>query len=491
MIPESPRWLVIHGQMEQALGVIHKVHTSSTLPTGIHASTAEVEAELMELWSAVENDRVAAASQQLHMHSPTKMHQQPPQHRPTGGSPANGWPAKYRETSGNGASGGTGGPGGCGAGLPPAPRPPHARTASRGNGLDLNRAGSSASEGGGFVNEGEVLGIPAQLTRIRTRSSELMYELGEDELKAVLGPDRAHSSGVDSHHSDSPLPPYSSLDLAGDPEVGGGHTQNMARLQQETVLGFWGTAWQMIKDIGTVARGPESAAFRMALVLAFFNQAFASTAIVNYAPAVLLHAGVESGATAALFTSLIGVSKLVGVTIAFFLVDSLGRRQLLVWGSVGCTASLGLLVPADLLDSHWMLVLGMCAFILSFSLSWAGVFWVLLSEMFSMAAKSPAAAAATAALFLTGAGADLLFLTIHNAMGAFAFLVYAAIAAAAAVYVLAAVPETKGRTLKEVQDLLRGPQRCDGRASLIGTEKEVLVPAGAFQSSSALELRQL
>ncbi len=49
-----------------------------------------------------------------------------------------------------------------------------------------------------------------------------------------------------------------------------------------------------------------------------------------------------------------------------------------------------------------LLLLGMCAFIFFFSLSWAGVFWVLLSELFSMGAKSPATACATAVLFLTG-----------------------------------------------------------------------------------------
>lgn len=52
----------------------------------------------------------------------------------------------------------------------------------------------------------------------------------------------------------------------------------------------------------------------------------------------------------------------------------------------------------------WLLQLAaMCAFMLAFSVSWAGIFWVLLSELFSMSVKSPAVAAATAALFLTGA----------------------------------------------------------------------------------------
>lgn len=85
------------------------------------------------------------------------------------------------------------------------------------------------------------------------------------------------------------------------------------------------------------------------------------------------------------------------------------------------------------------------------------VFWVLLSELFSMGAKAPAAAAATAVLFATGSLADLSFLSLHGLLGPWAFLLFAAIAAAAGLFVAAFVPETKGRTLPEVQALLAAP----------------------------------
>lgn len=58
---------------------------------------------------------------------------------------------------------------------------------------------------------------------------------------------------------------------------------------------------------------------------------------------------------------------------------------------------------SDAVHSTVLVVAAMCAFIVAFSMSWAGVFWVLMSEIFSMPVKSPAVAAATAALFLVGA----------------------------------------------------------------------------------------
>ncbi len=94
--------------------------------------------------------------------------------------------------------------------------------------------------------------------------------------------------------------------------------------------------------------------------------------------------------------------QVVGVSCALLLVDTVGRRPLLLAGS-GVTATAMLAIAAADYAGSWMLQLGaMCAFMLAFSISWAGIFWVLMSEIFSMTVKSPAAAAAVAAAFLTG-----------------------------------------------------------------------------------------
>lgn len=104
------------------------------------------------------------------------------------------------------------------------------------------------------------------------------------------------------------------------------------------------------------------------------------------------------------------------------LVDRVGRRPLLIGGAAGCTASMVALALVGWMTasgggggggtggggggsgsgSTVLLLVGLCAFILSFSISWAGLYWVLVSELFSMGAKSSASSAATAMLFLTG-----------------------------------------------------------------------------------------
>ena len=146
--------------------------------------------------------------------------------------------------------------------------------------------------------------------------------------------------------------------------------------------------------------------------------------------------------------------QIVGVALSVYLIDTTGRRPLLIWGGSSAALAMVLLSIADYLVQPVLVVLAMCIFIAAFSLSYAGVFWVLMSEIFSMSSKSPAASAATAMLFLAGAIANLVFLTLHLWFGSASFLVFGGVAAAGAVYCYINVPETMGKTLAEIQCML-------------------------------------
>ncbi|GAX75807.1 hypothetical protein CEUSTIGMA_g3250.t1 [Chlamydomonas eustigma] len=227
-----------------------------------------------------------------------------------------------------------------------------------------------------------------------------------------------------------------------------------------------GTLLTMLLDIFLVARGEERRSFMIAIMLAFFNQATASTAIINFAPTLLIGVGGTagiSGESAVLLSTAVSVAKTVGVLIGLVIVDRVGRRPLLIWGAVGCTVSMVLLTLAAALGetsgaSPVPLLAAMCAYILSFSVTWAGLYWVVVSEIFSMAAKSPASSAATSMLFLSGALTNMVFMSLVDLAGAYAFLVFATVAAVSGWFVWKFVPETKGHTLSEIQDILA--MRC-------------------------------
>ena len=211
----------------------------------------------------------------------------------------------------------------------------------------------------------------------------------------------------------------------------------------------------MFESMYRLSRGSERRAFWTVMALAFFNQACASTAVLNYGPILLESQGVET-ATASFFSATTGLSKLLGVSVSFFLVDKVGRRPLLIFGSVGSSVSLLVVAFADATVSVWMMVLGMSLFIFFFSLSWAEIFWIILSEVFSMKAKSSAIAMCTATLFLVGSVADMLFLTVRNGIGFGSFILYSAISLMGGVFVYFFLPETRGKTLAEVQASFSG-----------------------------------
>ncbi|KAI3430693.1 hypothetical protein D9Q98_005282 [Chlorella vulgaris] len=552
LLPESPRWLVIRGQLDEALAVIHRVYTNRHLPAGMQHSTAEVEEELLQLWSSVEKDRAAAETRRLAHAERARQRAEQRAAKAAGPAAASGGSASPRHNGGWQRLQPAEGEEGEEEDEQQQQRRQVSAASSEAAAVEAGAAGvhrrmqrAVQSAGGdqawrerrdpmqqgalnsGSSNNGEAargsspLRVPLHLRRIRTSSRDFQQ-------------DQQQLQGFDAHEEVSldtpPPPPYQAALAAGSqassasrppPAVptttaapaaapaaavamGGGTLLRLdewggvpllpsgqgvspdARQQQQDEQqadgqevaggggaaahppmslggssmrfngggGFLGTLRRMLGDIYLVACGPERQALQMSLWLAFFNQAFASTSIINYAPQVLERAGVESHSAAMLMSSLVGGTKLLGVLLSLFLVDTLGRRPLLLWGSLGCAASLAALALADWLALKAFLVAAMCAFIFAFSASWAGVFWVLLSELFSMSAKSPAASAATATLFLTGAIADTLFLTLHGWLGPFVFLIFAGLAATAGLYVAAVVPETKGKSLQEVQALL-------------------------------------
>ena len=119
--------------------------------------------------------------------------------------------------------------------------------------------------------------------------------------------------------------------------------------------------------------------------------------------------------------------QIVGVVLSIWLIDTAGRRPLLIFGGSAAALGMVLLTVADYLVKPVLVVIAMSLFIAAFSLSYAGVFWVLVSEIFSMSTKSPAASAATAMMFLAGAVANLVFLSLHQWLGSFSFLVFAGV----------------------------------------------------------------
>lgn len=571
ILPESPRWLVVNGHLDSALAVIHRVFTRSVLPTGTHNSTAEVEHELMDLWSAVEKDRVlqanrkAAATRSRTRQDPsqpplkkaTRLFGKPGQkfhtlQHPVDDNPHMDVPKELEERH---------------AVLPDQANESHhmpdGHMSAQGQQLPDQATGQTmhqqavldqalqdpllTQQEGQQAHAGAPHQPPHAEADIRTQSQEVLSIEQRGGQTSSMSPRTEEGPGLPLEqgtwhrpYDDDPVSPASSSGSALDPHLfrslsevpkglrpirttsgrvvaGGGQDaaslkgfvarlkwarqqslqQRQSQQQQNPAqatsvqgeqAGFWHTLWAMLLDIYVVLTGPERRAVRIALWLAFFDQGCASTAIINYAPEVLEIAGVTDYGDATLWSSAITASKIVGVSLSIYLIDTAGRRPLLIFGGSSAALAMVLLAAADYMVNPVLVVCSMCIFIASFSLSYAGVFWVLISEIFSMSTKSPAAAAASAMLFLAGAAANLVFLSLHRWLGSASFLVFGAVAASGAVYCYLNVPETMGKTLAEVQVLL-GSELRPGDAAVTSVEG-LPRPLTAGQAASQLQLQQ-
>lgn len=201
------------------------------------------------------------------------------------------------------------------------------------------------------------------------------------------------------------------------------------------------------------------------LSIAVLQQATGINAVFFYAPMIFEQAGIGTDAAFAQ-AILVGVVNLVFTVVAMCLIDRLGRRPLLGFGLAGiavcmltlaygfgsATYSLG----DEAVRVNTVLILAaLLGFVASFAVSLGPVMWVLFSELFPNRVRGLAVSCVglvnSAVSFLV----QLVFPWEIDALGsAFTFLVYGLVAVAGLAWVLAAFPETRGRSLEELEQIL-------------------------------------
>lgn len=226
--------------------------------------------------------------------------------------------------------------------------------------------------------------------------------------------------------------------------------------------GFGEALKNSFSGFGEAWNGEEKRAVRLVLVLAALNQLCASTSVINYSAVILrsVAKAIDDDSETTMdvynaYAGLVVLCKTIGVVASIVLVDSVGRRPLLLYGA--SASGFGLVLASfgySVSSLGWTLV-GICAFILAFSASFASVFWVIVGEFFSMRLKSSASAAVTATLFASGALADVVFPPMRATMSFGVFIFFAVVCFASAAFVFLYIPETARRPLYEVQAILK------------------------------------
>jgi sugar porter (SP) family MFS transporter len=192
------------------------------------------------------------------------------------------------------------------------------------------------------------------------------------------------------------------------------------------------------------------------LGLALFQQLVGVNTVIYYSPTILKATGLSADASITQAVS-VGITNVIFTIVAIALLDRVGRRKLLLTGTVGLTIALVVLgvyfhSPTLQHNASWLALVALLVFIASFAVGLGPVFWLMIAEIFPLRERSKAMALCTVANWGSNFLVSFYFLSIVGWFGRpSTFWIYAGFGVAAVLFFSWRVPETKGRSLEEIE----------------------------------------
>ena len=198
---------------------------------------------------------------------------------------------------------------------------------------------------------------------------------------------------------------------------------------------------------------------RVALIvgvgLAVFQQFVGINTVIYYAPTIFQQAGFASATSAILATSVVGVVNVLATIVAILLVDRLGRRMLLLGGSIimgVALVMLGIIFAHNAGHIGSLTLIALIIYILAFALSFGPVFWLMSAEIFPTRVRASGASMSSFANWTANLLVSITFLSLIGILGApVTFWLYAFFGVLAFIFSWVLVPETKGRSLEQIE----------------------------------------
>lgn len=193
-----------------------------------------------------------------------------------------------------------------------------------------------------------------------------------------------------------------------------------------------------------------------AVLLAVFNQFTGINAILYYAPRIFEMAGFSRD-LAFLQPIFIGGTNLLFTLIGMSIIDKYGRKKLLLSGAVGMFIFLVLTAFGLKGGASEFLLFYIIGFIASFALSQGAVIWVFISEIFPNAVRAQGTSLGSTTHWVMAALISWVFpIVVENfASGGFYIFLYYAIMVVVSFFFVLRMPETKGKSLEQIQEELK------------------------------------
>jgi SP family xylose:H+ symportor-like MFS transporter len=187
------------------------------------------------------------------------------------------------------------------------------------------------------------------------------------------------------------------------------------------------------------------------VLLSVFQQFIGINVVLYYAPRIFESMGVARDASM-LQTIVMGLVNVIFTVVAILTVDKWGRKPLLITGSVGMAIGMTAIAVLSCFDIiSTLTLLFIILFTASFMMSWGPICWVYISELFPNKIRGQAVAIAVAAQWTANYLISSTYPGMMEFSSTFTYGFYAAMAVLSALFVRKAVPETKGKSLEEIE----------------------------------------
>lgn len=217
----------------------------------------------------------------------------------------------------------------------------------------------------------------------------------------------------------------------------------------------------MAKQESGGAAGLFQPLLRMPLIvglgLAVFQQITGINTVIYYAPTIFKFVGITAASSAILAGAALAMVMWCCHILAIFLLDRVGRRPLLLTGVAGQIVGLAILgaafqFPQLASFKSYTAIGGLVIYVACFAFGLGPIFWLLISEIYPLRVRGAAMSAVTVTNWALNLAVAVTFLTLVAVLGgAGTFWLYGAIAVIAWIFFYLLVPETKGKSLEQIE----------------------------------------
>jgi sugar porter (SP) family MFS transporter len=190
----------------------------------------------------------------------------------------------------------------------------------------------------------------------------------------------------------------------------------------------------------------------LAFLLAFFNQVSGINFILYYAPRIFETAGIDQSNT--LIASIpIGIVNLIFTLLGMYLIDKMGRKQLMTIGSIGYIVTLfGVAWSFYIGSQGWLVVLFISAFVSAHAIGQGAVIWVFISEIFPNSVRANGMSLGSGTHWVFAAAITMITPAVLSAFSPVTiFVFFAGMMILQLIWVRTKMPETKGKKLEEIE----------------------------------------